>query len=86
MQPESVIHSHITLAGQRFAVSRDARGQRFIGDQTVEAFMETMSLRGKKDILDDLEQIGRATVAGTLVLGCPQQTAFALHQARARNN
>ncbi len=77
----------ITLAGQTYNVSRDtATGQRFIGDETVEAFIERMTLLGRQDILADLAAIGRAKVNGTLMCDSPQMTAWALHQNRSRRN
>lgn len=78
--------AQITLAGQCYNVSRDARGQCFIGDETVEAFIERMSLLRRTNVLEDLAAIGHATMDGTLMCDSPQQTAWALHQARTRRN
>ncbi len=79
-------HSTITLAGHHFNVSRDSRGQCFVGDETAEAFVERMSLLGRDDIIADLAAIGRAKVDNTLMCGSPQQTAWALHQNRTKTN
>ena len=82
-----MIHSQITIAGQAYNVSRDPRGQCFIGDETVHAFIERMSLLRRTDVLADLAAIGRAKIEGKpLMFDSPQQTAWALHQARTRNN
>lgn len=81
-----MIRAQITLAGQPFNVSRDARGAVFIGDETVDAFIERMTLLRRTDILSDLAAIGRAVAEDDLVCDSPQATAWALHQNRMRRN
>ena len=81
--------STISLAGHTYPVRVIRRGNkvlRFIGDETVEAFIERMSLLGRHDILADLARVGRATIEDSLVFDSPQQTAWAIHQNRARRN
>jgi len=77
----------IVLAGQRYLVRRDPEtGQRFVGDEAVEAFIERMTLLCRYDVLAALAAIGRAKQEDKLVMDSPQQTAFALHQQRTRRN
>ena len=83
---ESVTHSTVTLAGKRFNVSRDARGQCYVGDETSEAFIERMALLGRSDIIDDLTAMGKAKLKKSLLCGSAQMTAWALHQNRTKNN
>lgn len=81
--------SQIILAGQRYTVSTEWSGgrvRRFIGDKSVEQFIEDASTCGRHDILADLAQIGSAVLKKTLTFDSPQHTAFALHQARTRAN
>ena len=81
--------STISLAGQTYNVRaerRDGHVVRFIGDETVGAFVERMALLGRHDVLSDLAQIGKAVVEDSLVFDSPQQTAWAIHQSRTRRN
>lgn len=84
MKTESCAHSTITLAGQRFRVCRDDRDVIFIDNDTVEAFIERMTLQRRTDVLRDLDS--HAVMTETLDRGSPQQTSWGLHQARARAN
>ncbi len=80
-------HGTIELAGQTYRVRverRNGRVIRFIGDETVEAFVERMSLLGRKDVLNDAAAVGRSVARGSKM--GPQETAWALHRARERAN
>ncbi len=69
--------AQITLAGQVYNVRITAKGQYYIGDETIEAFVERQSLLGRDYVLEDLAAIG-------LVLRGGRQTAFSLHRNRER--
>ncbi len=83
--------STIHLCGQPYTVSVEREGANgriryFIGDEEASQFIERMSLLGRHDIIEDLARIGEAKLRGTLTLGSAQETAWSLHQKRARNN
>lgn len=80
-------HGTIELAGKRYPVRverRNGRVIRFVGDETMEAFVERLGLTGQHDALGDLAAIGRNMVAGSQFK--PQQTAWGRHRARERAN
>lgn len=77
----------ITLAGRTYPVRverRNGRVIRYIGDETVEAFVERLGLTSQTEALNDLAVIGRNALAGSQFK--PQDTAWARHRARERAN
>lgn len=75
----------VILSGHKYIV-RVTDGRRYIGDETIEAFIERMTLLGRYDVLAELAGVGRAVGTNTLDNGSPQMTAFALHQNRTKRN
>ncbi len=77
----------IHLAGQSYPVRverRNGRVVRFIGDETVEAFIARQSLLRRSPALEDATTIGKLVAGGSLTK--PQATAWGLHRARERAN
>ena len=86
LSPSAIRAPHVTdtivLGGTRYAVRTDpTTRQRFIGDKTVEQFIEHLTVLGRFDDLLTLRNRGyRAGRADEK----PPTTAFALHRARRR--
>ena len=86
LQPSALrapfVSGTITLDGQRYPVRVDpVSRQRFIGDKTVEAFIEHLTVLGRYQTILELNRMGyRAGRADEK----PPSTPFALHRARRR--
>lgn len=70
----------VTLGGQRFNVSRNEKGVCFIGSETSDAFVERMSLLGRKDIISDLAALGEAKSRRGQRIDSVKSTPWSLHQ------